>query len=320
MEPAIPEQSASQLNQREVVDVLLLVPHQDPAALRQPCERPLDHPSPRLVALRSVAALLFLADPADVRGVSGCGRRPSPVGLSYALSRGMCCGSSFVGSGRSTTILSIVAARSLRSRTFAPAITTPSGPPSPSVTMLFLVPFFPRSVGFLPVFFPPKRALPSIASAAATPTAPRRVRHTRRPRPPRLARRSLLQPSAGTSRGRCSWVRTARAVGPTGTAAQPEDDRVQHFPPIGDLPPSRVLGPEFQEDRSIRAQLVEISQIVPSGLRRGFRRTIAQSAVVMPGSGHCLLQAPSCKRCSAGSSDGLLSRRFTHELRTVHCG
>ena len=77
---------------------------------------------------------------------------PSPVGLSYALSRGMCCGSSFVGSGRSTTILSIVAARSLRSRTFAPAITTPSGPPSPSVTRLFLVPFFPRSVGFLPVF------------------------------------------------------------------------------------------------------------------------------------------------------------------------
>ena len=75
---ALPEQSASQLNQREVVDVLLLVPHQDPAALRQPCERPLDHPSPRLVALRSVAALLFLTDPADVRGVSGCGRRPFP--------------------------------------------------------------------------------------------------------------------------------------------------------------------------------------------------------------------------------------------------
>src|SRR5271165_161532 len=84
---------------------------------------------------------------------------PSPVGLSYALSRGMCCGSSFVGSGRSTTILSIVAARSLRSSTFAPAITTPSGPPSPSVTRLFLVPFFPRSVGFLPVFFPPEAGL-----------------------------------------------------------------------------------------------------------------------------------------------------------------
>ena len=28
-----------------------------------------------------------------------------------------------------------------------------------------------------------------------------------------------------------------------------EDDRIQHFPPIGDLPPSRFLGPEFQEDR-----------------------------------------------------------------------
>ena len=165
MEPAIPEQSASQLNQREVVDVLLLVPHQDPAALRQPCERPLDHPSPRLVALRSVAALLFLADPADVRGVSGCGPAPSPVGLSYALSRGMCCGSSFVGSGRSTTILSIVAARSLRSSTFAPAITTPSGPPSPSVTMPFWCPFCLGRWDSCPSFSPPKRALPSIASA-----------------------------------------------------------------------------------------------------------------------------------------------------------
>ena len=28
---------------------------------------------------------------------------------------------------------------------------------------------------------------------------------------------------------------------------------------------------------------------------------MAQSPVVVPGSGHCLLQAPSCKRCSAGS-------------------
>ena len=32
-------------------------------------------------------------------------------------------------------------------------------------------------------------------------------------------------------------------------AWHPEDDRIQHFPPIGDLPPSRFLGPEFQEDR-----------------------------------------------------------------------
>src|SRR3954452_24453536 len=93
-----------------------------------------------------------------------CGRSPastaapSPLGLSYPLSRQRCCSSAF-GSGRSTTIASIVAAKSFCSTTFAPAITTPSGPPSPSVSRLFLVPFFPRSVGFLPVFFPPEPGL-----------------------------------------------------------------------------------------------------------------------------------------------------------------
>src|SRR5438046_9624397 len=71
----------------------------------------------------------------------------------------MCCGSSAVGSGRSTTIASIVSFSNRRSRTLAPAITTPSGPPWPSTTIDFLVPFLPRSVGFLPVFFPPEPGL-----------------------------------------------------------------------------------------------------------------------------------------------------------------
>src|SRR3954451_17963324 len=54
---------------------------------------------------------------------------------------------------------SIVSLSSFCSTTLAPAITTPRGPPSPSVTRLFLVPFLPRSVGFLPVFFPPEPGL-----------------------------------------------------------------------------------------------------------------------------------------------------------------
>src|SRR4051794_24396550 len=81
-----------------------------------------------------------------------------PLGLSYPASRHRCCSTSS-GSGRSTTIAPIVASSSLQSGTFAPAITAPSGPPSPSVTRLFLVPGFPRSVGFLPVFFPPEPGL-----------------------------------------------------------------------------------------------------------------------------------------------------------------
>src|SRR6185312_16660224 len=71
----------------------------------------------------------------------------------------MCCGSSVVGSGRSTTLASIVSFSNRRSRTLAPAITTPSGPPAPSTTIDFLVPILPRSVGFLPVFFPPEPGL-----------------------------------------------------------------------------------------------------------------------------------------------------------------
>src|SRR5207302_9162027 len=71
----------------------------------------------------------------------------------------MGCGSSAVGAGRATTIASIVAFSSRRSRTLAPAITTPSGPPWPSTTIDFLVPILPRSVGFLPTFFPPEPCL-----------------------------------------------------------------------------------------------------------------------------------------------------------------
>src|SRR5947209_708110 len=60
---------------------------------------------------------------------------------------------------------SIVSRSNFWSFTLAAAITAPSGPPSASTSTLFLVPFFPRSVGFLPVLSPPKRALPSIPSA-----------------------------------------------------------------------------------------------------------------------------------------------------------
>src|SRR5947208_5341056 len=40
--------------------------------------------------------------------------------------------------------------------TLAAAITAPRGPPSASTSTLSLVPFFPRSVGFFPTFFPPE--------------------------------------------------------------------------------------------------------------------------------------------------------------------
>src|SRR4051794_20164455 len=93
-----------------------------------------------------------------------CGTYPPPAaasrlrGLSYPLSRHRLCSTSS-GSGRSTTMASIVSASSFCSTTLAPAIVTPSGPPSPSTTRLFLDPSLPRSVGFLPVFPPPAPGL-----------------------------------------------------------------------------------------------------------------------------------------------------------------
>ena len=190
----------------------------NPAALRQPCERPLDHPSPRLVALRSVAALLFLADPADVRGVSGCGRRPFPVGLSYALSRGVCLG--FILCRFGPLDHDTLDPRRCQEPPFQDVRPGDHHPQRSTVAIghqaLFGA-FFSSVGGILARLFPPRSGpCPASRRPAATPTAPRRVRHTRRPRPPRFARRSLLQPGAGTSRGQCSWVRTARAVGPTG--------------------------------------------------------------------------------------------------------
>src|SRR5437868_15046803 len=56
-------------------------------------------------------------------------------------------------------MVSIVARSIRRSNTLAPAITTPKGPPSPSANTDFLVPIFPRSVGFLPTFSPPEPGL-----------------------------------------------------------------------------------------------------------------------------------------------------------------
>src|SRR6516165_10521622 len=57
----------------------------------------------------------------------------------------------------------MVAFKRLQSGTLAPSRTAPSGPPCSSTSRLALVPGLPRSVGFLPTFFPPE---PGLAQAA----------------------------------------------------------------------------------------------------------------------------------------------------------
>ena len=89
---------------------------------------------------------------------------------------------------------------------------------------------------------------------------------------------------------------------PLAAAAHPEDNRFGSFRQLAIFRPVGFLGQNSKRNASIRRHnSSENSQIVPRGLCRGFRRAIAQSPVVMPGSGHCSLQTPSCKRCSAGS-------------------
>src|SRR3954464_14349369 len=167
-----------------------------------------------------------------------CGTYPPPAaasrlrGLSYPLSRFKFCSSSS-GSGRSTTIASIVSLKSFCSTTLAPAITTPSGPPSPSVTRLFFVPFLPRSVGFLPVFFPPEPGLAQHrVGRLPLPLDPAEfVTLGDQDRPDLLEDTPCdpaLEPVVNCTLG-------AEAFGdlvPLAAAAHPEDDPVEHLPPI----------------------------------------------------------------------------------------
>src|ERR1700732_1768949 len=65
-------------------------------------------------------------------------------------------------------MLSKVARASLKSLRLAPSTARPMGTPAASVSTLRLAPCLPRSVGFLPVFFPPERRL-GLAAVHAQP-------------------------------------------------------------------------------------------------------------------------------------------------------
>src|SRR5215469_16527546 len=77
----------------------------------------------------------------------------------YPLSRHRFCSFSSVTSGRGTGMLSNVSSTIFRSGRLAPSTASPIGMPWPSTSRLRLVPCLARSVGFLPVFFPPEGRL-----------------------------------------------------------------------------------------------------------------------------------------------------------------
>lgn len=126
------------------------------------------------------------------------------------------CGSRSCGSGRSTPIAAIVASHPLGSLIFAPATTTPRGPPGSATLRRRWVPSWPRSVGFGPTRSPQHGPGPRRRRRPASSTRLLRVRCPPRSARPRSSRRRPPRPPAGTNRGRGSWDRSGRAVGPTG--------------------------------------------------------------------------------------------------------
>src|SRR5215204_6846552 len=64
---SIPQQDASDLDQPQIVGGFLLVAYQDGAALRQPAQRALHHPSPRRIAFLALQVLLLFSNASDMR-------------------------------------------------------------------------------------------------------------------------------------------------------------------------------------------------------------------------------------------------------------
>ena len=71
MAAAVPEQGAGELDEAAVVGWLLVVADEECAALLKPGEGALDYPAAGGMSLLAPAVELLLADPADVRDVSG---------------------------------------------------------------------------------------------------------------------------------------------------------------------------------------------------------------------------------------------------------
>lgn len=175
----------------------------------------------------------------------------SPVGLSYPLSRQRCCSTSS-GSGRSTTMESMVASRSLQSCRFAPSSTAAKGPPSASTKILFFVPSFPRSVGLGPIFSPAEPGLvgASVGGLPCPIKAAEFVAFGNKLFPDALEKtlfHPLLEPVMNTT----VIAKFLRYVIPLATRTHPKDDRLEHTTKVHSTPAAHSSRrTEFIEYRS----------------------------------------------------------------------
>src|SRR5918995_172510 len=180
----MPQQDAGHLDQPQVVGSLLVVTYQYGPAFRQPAQCTFHHPTPRRIAFHTRIIEFLLADLADVRDVAPlfddlprCWRFVvALVQAQVLITRRL-----FGGSGPfDHEMASSVASNSLKSGTFAPAITTERGPPSASTSRERLTPFLALSVGLGPTRSPQSAPCPSPHRRPATRSPLRRVPRTPR--------------------------------------------------------------------------------------------------------------------------------------------
>src|SRR4051812_48813725 len=192
----------------------------------------------------------------------------------------------------------------------APAITTPRGPPLPSVSKLFLVPCLPRSVGFLPVFFPPEPGLAQHrVGRLPLPVHPAELVALLDQHGPDLLEDAAPDPSLEPVVDRALGAIPLGHLLPLAAAPHPEDDPIEHLPPVGDVATGGLPGPVFLEDGldpppELIGDLPDRAQRLESRLAaghgsgpRGDARGWGVSA-----------QAPSSKGCSSRSR--IVSKAF----------
>src|SRR5258707_2871427 len=144
---------------------------------------------------------------------------------------------------------SIVARSSRWSFTLAAASTTPKGPPSPSTSTLSLEPFLPRSVGFLPTFFPPEPGLaqPAIRTLPLPVYGPQFIARGHQLGPEALHDAALapaLEPIVdGTLGAEAPWQ-----LVPLAPRAHAKDDAVERLPPVRMVAAGGLGRPELLQD------------------------------------------------------------------------
>src|SRR5262249_17403319 len=143
----------------------------------------------------------------------------------------------------------IVSRSSRWSFTLAAASTTPKGPPSPSTSTLSLVPFFPRSVGFFPTFFPPEPGFTqSPIGGLPLPVHGSAFVALLDQKGPKGLDDAALAPALEPVMDGALGAELAGQVFPLAARTHPKDDAVEGLPPVGVVPTGGLARPERLED------------------------------------------------------------------------